>query len=70
MEKGPSRVDGRGKLSRVGVSDQFGPAHSASHARVEHFLVALPTSKDLSVRAKDLFAGAKHPATEGRMVKI
>ena len=30
-------------------------------------LVALILSKDLSFRAKDLFVGAKHPATEGRV---
>jgi hypothetical protein len=59
-EKAPT-IKGRGKLGRVGVSDQFGPSHSASHARAERFLVALPTSKDLSFRAKDLFVGAKHP---------
>src|SRR5262249_15830502 len=47
--KRPSRVDGRGKLSRAGGSKvQFGPSRS----------VALPRSKDLLICAKHLFIEA------------
>jgi len=40
-EKAPA-IHGRGKLSRAGVSDQFGPSRSAFTGRAEHPLVALP----------------------------
>jgi len=59
--KGPSHLTGRGKLSRAGLSDQFGPPHSAFTGRAERSLVALPTFGDLLIYAKDLFFDAKAP---------
>ena len=56
--KGPSHLTGRGKLSRAGLSDQFGPSHSAFTGRAERSLVALPTFGDLLIYAKDLFVAA------------
>jgi len=58
MEKAPAIV-GRGKLSRAGVSDQFGPYRSAFTGRAEPFFVAFPAVGDLFIRAKNLFITAK-----------
>src|SRR5262249_15934665 len=57
MEKGPSRVNGRGKLARA---DSALPALNQEGETVgaERFLVALPTSWDLLLCAKDLFVAA------------
>jgi hypothetical protein len=41
MEKGPSRLTGRGKLSRAELSGLFGPIRSALTGWAERFLVAL-----------------------------
>jgi hypothetical protein len=60
-EKGPSRLTGRGKLSRAELSGLFGPIRSALTGWAERFLVTLPTSKDLFTRAKDLFVEAMAP---------
>ena len=57
MEKAPA-IDGRGKLSRAGRHYEFGPSRSAP-CRAEHSLVALTTSGDLFIYAKDLFVCAK-----------
>src|SRR5262249_39601698 len=56
-EKAPA-IDGRGKLSRAGRHYEFGPSRSAP-CRAEHSLVALTTSGDLFIYAKDLFVCAK-----------
>jgi len=60
MEKAPA-IDGQGKLSRAELSGLFGPIRSALTGWAERFLVALPTSGDLFVYAKDLFVEAKAP---------
>jgi hypothetical protein len=53
--------EGQGKLSRAELSGLFGPIRSALTGWAERFLVALPTSGDLFVYAKDLFVEAKAP---------
>jgi hypothetical protein len=63
--KGPSHLTGRGKLSRAGLSDQFGPSHSAFTGRAERSLVALPTFGGLLIYGKDLFFDAKAPQAPG-----
>src|SRR5262249_36501630 len=59
-EKAPA-IDGRGKLSRAGVSDQFGPSRSAFTGRAEHPLVAEQTSWVLLISAKNLLVEAQAP---------
>jgi hypothetical protein len=55
-KKAPAIV-GRGKLSRAGVSDQFGPSRSAFTGRAEHPLVAGHTSWVLFICAKNCPTG-------------
>src|SRR5215469_11452500 len=50
-------IHGRGKLSRAGVSDQFGPSRSAFTGRAEHPLVAGHTSWVLFICAKNCPTG-------------
>src|SRR5215813_1746343 len=49
----------RGKLSRAGVSGQFGPSRSAFTGRAEHPLVAGHTSWVLFISAKNLLVEAQ-----------
>jgi len=56
-KKAPT-IKGRGKLSRAGVSDQFGPSRSAFTGRAEHPLVAGHTSWVLFISAKNLLVEA------------
>src|SRR5262249_31429130 len=62
--KGPGHTGiraGRGKLSRAGVSDQFGSSRSAFTGRAEHPLVAGHTSWVPFICAKNLFVEAQAP---------
>ena len=52
-------IDDRGKLAER-IEVEFGPFRPAASRRAECLLVALPTSGDLFICAKDLFVGAKH----------
>src|SRR5262249_17670667 len=51
-------IDGPGQVSRAGLVNQFDPSHPAFTGRAERHLVALPTSWDLLLCAKDLFVEA------------
>jgi len=57
--KKPQPLTGRGKLAER-IEVEFGPFRPAASRRAECLLVALPTSGDLFICAKDLFVGAKH----------
>ena len=57
--KKPQPLTGRGK-SAERIEVEFGPFRPAASRRAECLLVALPTSGDLFICAKDLFVGAKH----------
>src|SRR5215475_4287794 len=53
VEKAPA-IEGRGKLAER-IEVEFGPFRPAASRRAECLLVALPTSWDLLLCAKDLF---------------
>jgi hypothetical protein len=58
--KKPQPLTGRGKLAKR-IEVEFGPYRPAASRRAECLLVALPTSWDLLLCAKDLFVEAKAP---------
>jgi hypothetical protein len=61
MDQGPSRVASGAKLAER-IEVELGPFRPAASRRAECLLVALPTSWDLLLSAKDLFGAASRAA--------